>query len=103
MQEIVVENIPQQSFNVSLGDSQWTLSFRTANNASADCTLADIKKDGTDIATGILCIPNMPLIPYEYMQKGNFVFISSDDAYPNYTNFGVTNQLYYVPKEELEG
>ncbi len=51
-----------------------------------------------------LCFPNQKVIPYAYMQEklgGNFVFVTEDDNFPNYENFGTTCNLYFVTLDEM--
>jgi hypothetical protein len=101
MQEVTLENTPQQEFSVSLGGSQWLISLRTAHNTSGNCTLATLQKDGVEVVTSVLCAPNAPLMPYGYMSAGNFVFVCDNGEYPYYENFGITTKLYWLEADEI--
>lgn len=47
-------------------------------------------------------LPNSPLLPYRYLESGNFVMICDDELYPDYRLFNDTQTLVYVTTAELE-
>jgi len=47
-------------------------------------------------------VSGFPLIPYSYLQNGNFTFITSNNEYPDWRQFGITQYLIYASKSELE-
>ena len=62
---------------------------------------ADITRNGVSIASGVRCFGGIPLLQYSYMYLpnfGNFVFDSDAD----FTNFGVSCNLYYLEQNELQ-
>lgn len=61
---------------------------------------ADVTRNGQPIISGVRCFVGQPLMPYPYMYEpnfGNFVF----DANPDYTNFGVSCNLFYMSSSEF--
>ena len=101
MQEITLENTPQQQFSISLGGFQWDLTFRTENNATVNCTLATLVRDGVKVIDSVLCAPNMPIFPFSYFSGGDFLFVCDKGEYPNYENFGKTVKLYWLDTKDI--
>jgi hypothetical protein len=62
----------------------------------------DVVRDDLPIVSGSRMLPNSPLIPYRYLESGNFVLITEGDEYPFYTKFGDSQTLVYVTDVELE-
>jgi hypothetical protein len=81
-----------------LGDSLYALTIKETRGVMA----LDVVRDDVPIVSGSRMLPNSPLIPYQYLEAGNFVMISEDDEYPYYTNFGDSQLLVYVTDAELE-
>lgn len=101
MQEISLENQPNQEFNITLNNVPFRIALRYLE---AGCTLADIYASDNPVMLGVLCRANEFLIPYPYLaQNGNFVFLSDDDDYPVYTNFGKSCKLYFLTPDEING
>lgn len=62
----------------------------------------DLIRDNVTVMQGSRMLPDAPLIPYEYLENGNFVMLCDDEEYPNYSSFGNTQTLVYVTTAELE-
>ena len=58
------------------------------------------------ICPNVPVFSNQGVLPYPYMVSevgGNFYFITENDDYPNYENFGTTCKLYFLTEDELNG
>lgn len=99
MQIIPLQNIPNQSFPITLDNVRYILTFRTIG----DLTYLTVEQNTVTILSGIRCPPNEPLIPYEYLEGagGNFAFMTSNGEYPNYQSFGINQSLIYSSASEL--
>lgn len=98
MQLINLDPIPNQSFSTYIDGVPYSITLRTAQNA----TLATIESGGRPLITNALCVPGGNILPYPaYKKAGNFRFMCQDNQYPYYENFGKTCFLTYVPEEEL--
>lgn len=99
MDFIPLENTPNQEFPITLDNNLYTLGFRTIG----DLTYMDLDINGTVVISGMRCPPNQPLIPYQYLEGsgGNFIFVTQLGAYPNFTEFGITQNLVYASAAEL--
>ena len=45
--------------------------------------------------------PGMPLLPYRYQERGNFLLLTNEGDLPDFTQFGVTQFLVYLTAAEL--
>lgn len=98
MNNITLQNIPNQEFDITLDEVDYTIRLRTVR----DFTLADIEANGELLKSGVRCVPGIPLLPYKYLTRGgNFFFMCLDGNYPYYTQFGVTQELIYISDSEL--
>lgn len=95
---VPISAVPNQSFSIVLDGNQYDMSIYVTNNVSA----IDIKRNNVDILLGSRIVPNSPIIPYRYLENGNFVFATEDGAYPFYTEFGVTQSLFYFSQSEID-
>lgn len=97
MLEIPLSAIPNQSLSIRLDNFQYNLRIYFLGTVMA----MDITRDGNVILTGQRLVPSYLVIPYEYLEAGNFAFVTDDDDYPDYTKFGITQFLYYLSESEL--
>lgn len=100
MQTIPLNNTtPNQQFPVTLDSTLFDITLRTIN----DRTYVDISINNNIVVRGQICVPGFQLMPSRYMEglTGNFAFVTANDAYPIYTEFGVTQFLLYASAAEL--
>lgn len=104
MQRLRLQQIPNQSFQITLDQVLYTINLRTINRYDMEITLADIYANGELLKSSVRCVPDEPLIPYNYLtQNGaNFFWYCLHGDYPYYTNFNTTQVLCYGTKEELD-
>ena len=62
----------------------------------------DLEQDGTTILTGSRVLAGEPLIPYEYLEAGNFILLTINDELPSWKEFGATQKLIYLTGAEIE-
>jgi len=98
MIEINLAQIPNQSFSLQLNNVFYQITLRYVINLMT-CT---IKRDDKVVIENVRCEPNQQIIPYNYLEDGNFAFITIDNEYPIYTRFNVDQFLVYASAEELE-
>lgn len=99
MIQIDLDKVPNQSFSLIADQTRYDVSIKLA----VESMIADISRDGEEVVIGVRCLPDTLIIPYQYLEggKGNFVFLTENDEIPNYTLFGVTQNLYYLSPTEL--
>lgn len=61
----------------------------------------DLIRNNVPIILGGKLISYAFLIPYRYLENGNFVLLTANEEYPDYTQFGITQLLIYLPQAEL--
>lgn len=107
MLQIKLEAIPNQSFSLRLDDSTYDLRIHALNSFTLDGTVIppimvmDITRNNVTILQGQRLIAGYPVIPYGYLEDGNFVMITEDDEYPDYSKFGVNQYLIFATSAEL--
>lgn len=97
MIDLDLQPVANQSFSVTLDDSRYTIALREANG----CMVVDLTRDDTVLLRGSRIVAGTPLIPYPYMQLGNFVLLTENDELPYYLFFGVSQSLVYVSADEI--
>jgi hypothetical protein len=97
---IPINPIPVQSFTFNFGGNRYDFTFRF----NEGFVTYDIAIDEIGIISGFPFAIGALLIPYKYLEAdGNFILSSeagNQDA--DYTEFGDTQNLYYMSAEEAE-
>lgn len=99
MQTIPLQPIPNQSFSLQLGSNNYDIRLRTCESG---VTSVDVIINNIPLLSGQRAVSNFPVIAYEYLTDGNFMFITQNDEYPDYTQFGVTQFLIFADRKEIE-
>lgn len=104
---IPITNIPNQSLSIPLDDNNYEIRIHCCNDnfeLGTSIMAVDIFKNDEAIVLGMRAQCGTPLLPFPYMQTdGNFIFVTSNDEYPNWRLFGVNQYLIYVSRTELQG
>jgi len=103
MQEIPIVNSPNQSLSLTLDNNRYDIRIHACKDNSGNLVMAfDIAINGNAVVTGVRAVPGFPIIPFSYLENGNFALITQNDDYPDYTQFGVTQNLIYASQVELD-
>lgn len=97
--------IPNQSLSINLDGNVYDVRIRACNDSGIPGNVVmafDIAINGTEIVTGTRAVPDFPLIPYGYLENGNFVLATVDGDYADWREFGITQNLVYVSQAELD-
>lgn len=97
MNQIPLQATPNQTLSVLLDGARYTLAIKEANG----CMVADVTRDDTDLLYGALIVAGSPIVPYAYMEAGNFLILTEDDELPYWDQFETTQSLIYVTADEL--
>ncbi len=97
MIELELAQVPNQSFSTRLGDNQYDISILETNG----CMSVSISRNNVKLLSNVRAVGGTPLIPYRYLEDGNFAFITQDEEYPYYDKFGITQSLIFVTQAEL--
>lgn len=97
MQIIPLQAIPNQEFTVVLDNNQWNITLKTVINITA----ASLSLNGVTLLDNTRCVANGLIIPYQYLEAGNFLFLTQNFQLPDYTQFGITQFLVYLSATDL--
>lgn len=97
MIRIPLEATPNQFLTVYLEGSRYEITLKMCNGILS----ASITRDGQTLFNGLRVVAGVPLIPYSYLENGNFIFTTEDEELPVYTKFGSTQALYYLTMAEI--
>lgn len=97
MRVIPLAAVPNQSFSVRLDDTRMVLRIKEANGVM----VADFERAGEQILLGARALAGECIIPYHYLEEGNFIFLTLNDELPAWQSFGVSQSLVYITAAEV--
>ena len=98
MINIPIEAIPNQKFGVRVEGTRWEFEIKAIEGSVA----VTIYRDDVLVLAGMRATAGTPLIPYQYLERGNFIFVTENDEVPHWSLFGTTQSLQYITIGELE-
>ena len=99
MKLITLQKIPNQEVIVTLDDSRYKIQIKSASGFMT----YGIERDGLIIIeNGNRIVNGAPLLPYKYLESGNFILDVPDSELPDFTRLGSTQFLLYASQEEIE-
>lgn len=99
MRLVPLAAIPNQSFTATLDQVRWVVRLVEASGVMA----ADVTRDGVLLLTGQRIVAGEPIVPYRYLQTGNFIFLTDGDDLPQWSLFGFSQYLFYLSADEIAG
>ncbi len=97
MQLIPLQALPSQTFSVPLDGNQWDFVIKTTNGTIS----VSLALNGVPVVSNARAVAGMRIIADEYQEAGNFVFITQSFQIPDYTQFGISQQLIYMSAADL--
>ena len=97
MQQIPIQQLPNQSFSIILDNNTWNFLIKTAGGA----TVVSLNLNNVDILDSAQAASGSFIIPSLYQESGNFFFVTQNQELPVYTEFNVSQQLIYISAAEL--
>ena len=98
MINIPLQQLANQSLNFTADDSRYQIDIKEIGGLMA----TSITIDDVLVISGQRALAGVPLIPYRYLERGNFIFITENEENPYYTSFGTSVFLNYASPAELE-
>ena len=99
MVKIDLDKIPNQMFDVLIDNVMYRVQLRTIQ----ELTYMSVWANDELLFNSQLCSPNIYVNPYNYVGLGGkFLFKCIDGEYPNYRNFGNTQELLFYTAEEVD-
>lgn len=97
-QQIPLKAIPNQSLSITPDSNTWDIVVKSTEEGTVNVSLT---LNTVDILDSALAVPGSFIIPCEYQESGNFIFLTQNFQVPNYTLFGVSQFLFYLSAAEL--
>ena len=97
MKIVPIQAIPNQTLTIQLESNLYEITVRATNGVMS----VDIMRDNVQIVRGARAVSNYLIMPYRYLEVGNFFFATQNNALPYYDQFGVSQKLIYVSADEL--
>lgn len=98
MRNIPLSTDPNQSLSVRLDDARYVLRIFSA--AGGMCV--DVDRDDVPLLRASRVLAGEPLLPFAWMQEGNFLLLTTGNEIPTYTEFGASQTLVYMSAAEIE-
>lgn len=97
MIQIDLAAVPNQSFSIRLDNNLYDITITDLGTIMS----ATIVKNNETLLSNTRIVNGSLIIPYSYLEDGNFFITSDDNDIPYYTEFNITQFLYYVSQAEL--
>lgn len=109
MIQVPITNVPNQSFTIEAGGNIYDITIRLCATATQNPPLyydspimaMDIITNNVTTILGQRLVCGYPVIPYRYLESGNFVFVTQNDDLPDWNQFGITQFLVYATSDEI--
>lgn len=97
MREIMLQSVPNQRIDVSVGGVAWRINLKAITGGMA----ASIWADNELLISGTRILSNSLILPYKYLSVyGNFIIDSGGNPI-DWRQFGRSQTLYFIEPEEL--
>lgn len=97
MRVVPLANAANQAFTCTLDQVRWGLAIKEARGVMC----VDVSRDGAVLLTGCRLLAGEAVIPYRYLQTGNFIMLTVHDELPDWRNFGLSQILVYLSAAEI--
>lgn len=97
MRTIPIAAVPSQSLSIRVDNVRIVLRIKEANGVM----IADVERDNTAVISGTRVLAGEPIIPYRYLEEGNFLVLTIDDELPDWREFGISQSLIYITADEV--
>lgn len=95
---IPLQATANQSLTVQLGTDRYVITVKV----SVGCMAMTIERNDVTIVEGNRILAGEPIIPYHYLEAGNFILLTQNDELPDWQQFGVTQSLVFLSEAEIE-
>lgn len=97
MRTIPLAAIANQELSVRLDNERLVLRLKEASGVM----VADLDRNGVRVLSGVRVLAGEPIIPYRYMENGNFMVLTVDEELPDWRRFETTQSLVYLSAPEV--
>jgi hypothetical protein len=97
MIQIEIAAMPNQRLTTRVGTSFFEIELK----ATAGVMAATVLRDGVIVVRSSRVVAGEAIIPYRYLEDGNFAVTTLNEDLPDWTKFGVSQFLVYATADEL--
>lgn len=98
MQIVPLQAAPSQTFSfIDPDNNEWNIAVKLVSEQMA----FSFTRNGTLLLENITAVAGYRIIPYDYLEDGNFVMITQSQQVPDYNQFGLTQQLVFLTEAEI--
>lgn len=97
MNLIPLQSLPNQSLSTILEGVRYDISIVEASGIMS----CSVTRNDVLIIENVRITAGTFIFPYEYQEAGNFVFLNLNDDLIYYTNFGTTQNMFYLAEQDL--
>ncbi len=107
MINVPLNAVPNQSLSIQLDNINYFLIIKSIGfvipnpEDYTNIMTVTVFINNTLIVSNTRAVNGYPIIPYIYLTNGNFIFVTENDDYPNYLNFGNNQYLIYASPSEM--
>lgn len=98
MVNIPLVSIANQSFSMVLSQHTYDVILKSLFST----TVFSLAIDGVQVLSSQRIVAGYPMIPYKYIEEGNFVILTANEELPYYLQFGISQFLVFADQEELD-
>lgn len=98
MQTVPIQAIPSQTFTyIDPLNNTWDIGIKNVGSQMA----FSFTLNGTTLIQNVCAVAGYRIIPYDYLENGNFVLITQSFQLPDYTQFGTTQTLVFLEVADI--
>lgn len=97
MIDVSLQPLPNQSLSIVLDGARYDITVKLSNGVMT----ASILRDGVTLVDGVRLVSGTPVLPYPYLESGNFILTTENYDLPYYDQFGNTQFLVYLTAAEV--
>jgi hypothetical protein len=98
MIRIQLQAIPNQATSIKLDGSFYDLLIKE----SGGVMVVSISRDNVKLIDSTRLLPATPILPYTYIQSGNFFMLTDNDDIPDWQQFGISQYMIFAMAAEIE-
>ena len=110
MEIVPIQAVPSQTTSyIDPDGNQWDITIKAVavelddnNNPIAEQIAFSFTRNATVLIQGICAVSGYRIIPYDYLENGNFVLVTRAQQIPDYTQFGISQQLVFLTEAEIQ-
>jgi hypothetical protein len=95
---INLEPIANQSITIQIDGSVYEIVLKETKGVMS----CSIIRDNLPVIQNVRVMANHPIFPYKYLESGNFFITTQNGDYPDYAQFGSSQNLLYATQAEID-